>query len=270
VTAFLPKVYSESVQRLAVGIEPFDAIRGRLAPRPVDVTFDKPAIPEWQIDRHRSGRFAIRYARGFKTDVAVRILEARRRYVPRRISFPIVPLATITTAEASGTDEPAAGRVWRPALFPGAAYDTPESATGVRGRVARADAPMRWARVEARPGGAIPADPPEGHSATEVIGRAHGDDRGDFLLILGGDVHEVGDLAETLEIEVDVKVYGPAAAPVPPKPPPTDPLWDLPLETATGAAAAADPPATYTKSTTRTLTLPLGRITSVREPFVIP
>jgi len=142
----------------------------------------------------------------------------------------------VLDAEADGTDVLAAARAWRPVLFPGAAYDIAATRSGVRGRVTRAGVPVRWTRVEAIV---------DGH----VIGHAHGDDRGEFLLVLGQNTGAVGDLTRMLEVTIDV--YGrDAALPVSP----TDPLGDLPLEDAAAAGANVDPVSTG-------ITLPGGHVT---------
>jgi hypothetical protein len=124
---------------------------------------------------------------------------------------------------------------------------------------------MRWARVEAR----VPA------SGT-LVGRAHGDDRGEFLLLIGSGAIPVGDLVDPLPIRVTV--FGPAAPPVPGSPdlPAQDPLWDLPIETAS-AAGAPDPvsagedlPTGYAgTSTSRVVDLTLGRLMSGVADFAI-
>jgi hypothetical protein len=143
-------------------------------------------------------------------------------------------------------------RVRRPALFPGAAYETSEVVTGMRGRVTSGGKPVRWARVEAR----LPG------SATRV-GRAHGDDRGEFLLLLEPAAAPLADLARPFEL--DLLAYRPNS----PSPMPdaatrvADELWDLPVETlsASGApdpvAAGEFPPVGWTAAST-----------SVRTSFV--
>jgi hypothetical protein len=62
------------------------------------------------------------------------------------------------------------------------------------------------------------------------VGRAHGDDRGEFLLLLDPAAAPAVELTNPLEVRVAVS--GPATAPVPATPdrPAADPLWDLPLE----------------------------------------
>ena len=102
-------------------------------------------------------------------------------------------------AEALGNDVPTTSRTWRPLLFPGAGYDLAETATGVRGTVTDAGKPVRWARIEASANG-------------RVIGRAHGDDRGEFLLVLGQNTGAVGDLASPLAVTITVLAREPGPA----------------------------------------------------------
>ncbi len=138
----------------------------------------------------------------------------------------------------------------------------PETATGVRGRVRRDGAPMRWARVEARLG-------PVG----DVVGRAHGDDRGEFLLLLGTNPANLGTLELILTLRVIV--HGPDPKPQAGAGDAADPLWDLPLEEVPSPAAAADvligkdPPPTYDPGVvdSRDIDFTLGRLVSVAEPF---
>jgi hypothetical protein len=124
--------------------------------------------------------------------IAIRMYDAARRFVPRRISYPL-PVAIASQGPPS--------RVRRPVLYPGAAYDVPQTATGIRGRVtwnqpAVNEVPARWVRVEAAING-------------EVVGRAHGDDRGEFLLLLRSEAGGLGDLPVPLVAQVTV--FGPPA-----------------------------------------------------------
>ncbi len=279
---FLQAPYVEHIERLAAGLEPVDALRrSRIGP-PVCVLRDAP-LTEAEIvalrdrrgdvaevlprfESHGSRRHVLRYAPGvFRAAVPyvdVRLVEGPRRvgprrFVPRRLRIPLV------SPESADGRSPGF-RIRHPALYPGAAYDVHETATGVRGRVERGGVALRWVRVEARDGAGV------------LVGRAHGDDRGEFLLILGSEGNGMGEPRR--EIDVRVEVFGPAS------PPPaasalvraTDPLWDLPLE----ALPDTDVPDPVTRgeqhpwadqvSTIRMLTLRLGRITSERDPFVIP
>ena len=256
---FLDSSFVENVQRLALGLEPIDAqCRTRIA-HPIEITFDEVplGLPRPPVERHPSCLHALRFQPGVKTTVNLRLFDNARRFVPRRLSIPIL---TQTQADLSAYTD----RVRRPFLFPGAAYDVSDTATGLRGRVVRGGLPMRWSRVEATlPGSGV------------LVGRGHGDDRGEFLLLISSAAIPVGDLVNPLSI--NVTVFAPAAVPAPATPelPSLDPLWDLPLETAS-TPGAADPvtageqqPGDYTVKVTRTVDFILGRLRSREPDFVI-
>lgn len=252
---FLPPRFSENVRRLALGIEPIDALqRQRVAAllrvslegvpepvRPGKVRGDHAVVP-----RHASGLYALLYdPLTGKQPVVLRFEDPTRRYVPRRLSVPLL-------LEKDADSKPPAWRARTPAFFPGAAYDG-DSATGLRGRVVVGPngPPLRWARVSASLESGV------------VVGRAHGDDRGEFVLYLTGDANPVAKLTDPV---VFVTVHGPAVAPTPSP----DPLWGLPIEEVPAPDAAGgdtvspgvDPPATYTSRAfpLRPITLPLGRV----------
>jgi hypothetical protein len=266
-----------------VGIEVVDALaRARISP-PLHVLRDDPPPAEAELarlarigadvgsrlprlDRHRTCRHVLSYRPGLyrpgHPGISVRLVESpagvgRRHFVPRRLRIPLLDPAT-------ADDRDTAFRIRRPVLFPGAAYPLPGNATGVRGRVVRGDTIVRWARIEAvRPGG------------DTVLARAHGDDRGEFLLVLGPDARPVGE--PTGPLEVEVRVHGPDPAPSPASPleSAVDGLWDLPVE-ALPEAAGGDPvsagealPPGYVLGDTRTLEVPPGRVVSAQEPFDI-
>jgi hypothetical protein len=86
---------------------------------------------------------------------------------------------------------------------------------------------MRWVRVEAS------------RADAAIVGRAHGDDRGEFLLLLESAAVSGADL--DLPVTLSVAVFGPDAAPDPAADPASraDPFWDLPLEEAALAGADA-------------------------------
>lgn len=208
----------------------------------------------------------IRYEPGLfrpgHTGVTVRLVEStrhmgRRRFVPRRLEIPLLDPET-------ADEEDTALRIHRPRLFPGAAYPMDPPATGIRGRVVRGDEAVRWARVEVvRAGG------------DRILARAHGDDRGEFFVVLGPDARPPGEPTGTLDLEV--RAFGPDSAPVPPSALRTrvDDLWDLPVEP---LPAALEPdavtlgealPADYGRSASRPVKVPLGRIISEQKPFDI-
>lgn len=249
---FIPSRFSENVKRLALGLEPIDAgLRLRVAHK-IQVMFDTAPLqlPRPSINHHRAGLHVLLYHPKLVSHVDLRLFDDTRRFVPRRLRIPILAL---TEAE----NNPPRSRVRRPVLFPGAAYDITSDITGLRGRVLRGGQPMRWARVEARlPGGG------------RLVGRAHGDDRGEFLLLIGSEASPVGDLNPPLQIEVTV--LGPTVPPVPPISvrPEIDPLWDLPLEQTAlpgdpdPVSAGENQPANYTASTMQSVDLAFGRILS--------
>ena len=275
---------------LALGLEPVDAIRQARVPPPLLALCETATTPE-ELDRLRrdgelrtlalpalrrsaSCRFLLLYKEmvydSARPWIDLRLVEGRglygpRRFVPRRLRIPLVA--------PSLADLDHARLVRRPGLFPGAEYPIHDTATTLRGRVERNGAPMRWARVEAYlplPGGAIPPA-----TSTAVIAVAHGDDRGEFLLVVPSQV-TAG--AATLAATVCVRAWGPATAPQPPSPAVerVDPHWDLPIEelgfgpAGASMTAGLQRPAHYTQSTARRVTLPLGRATSDRVPYQIP
>lgn len=265
----LPERFVEKIERLVLGIEPTDALRASRIAHPIDLVIDgvpyppggmsseDPAgIPDpigtlGAIPRHNSCRHAVIFKPGIKSPIAIRMYDRFRRFVPRRISYPIPANIQVPSPPS---------RVRRPALFPGAAYAVSESVTGLRGRVTwnqspASEVPARWVRVEASIG-------------AQVVGRAHGDDRGEFLLILDSEAAGLGELPSPLIAQVEV--FGPGA-PVPI--PASDPLGDLPLET-----LAADPddvspgeklPPGYasTASSSRPVTFQLGKLLTNQEKF---
>jgi hypothetical protein len=263
---FVSALFVESIDRLALGIEPLDAYRSQRIPTPLDFSFEAAPLPSRRFTRHNTCVFTVLAAPPIKTPLDIRIQDAARRFVPRRLRFPLSAAAEPTAAE----------RTRRPVMFPGAAYDVAEASTGLRGRVLRGGAPMRWAWVIAR----LPPTPPAGARTGIVVGRARGDDRGEFLLLIDSQPLGVGALPTDFTLTLEVAVYGPQ--PTPPHPatpavPLGDPLWDLPQEVAS-AAGAPDPvsagealPAGYDVSGTSTVEIDftLGRFISTGASPII-
>ncbi|HEX5703534.1 MAG TPA: hypothetical protein VFX97_10085 [Pyrinomonadaceae bacterium] len=266
---FLPERFDEIIHRLALGIEPIDAQRGRRLSYELQVGYDATlaGLRRPPIERHNSNLFALRYQPGVpdstgrvdlrffdQGDSTYRAEKDRRRIVPRRLRIPILTESDVEAQEQISRLD-FRRRTRRPQFFPGAAYDFTGSSTCMRGRVVRAGAAMRWARVVARLAG-----------SPVVVGRAHGDDRGEFLLLINAAVTSGSAWPDPLEITVSV--FGPdpfppvVAADVKAR----DPLWDLPLEALSAPGAAVDNVATgdqlpgeYTKSVTDTFTFKLGK-----------
>jgi hypothetical protein len=284
---FLPSRYAELIDRLALGIEPMDALRARRLSYELQVMHDAElsGLRRPPLERHASNLYAVRYQPGVTTSFDLRFFDVaeprynprydRRRIVPRRLRIPILSLAAVETqeqAEALAAHRNAKDfrrRIRRPVFFPGAAYDFNATSTGLRGRVMRAGQPLRWARIVATLEG-----------ETVVVGRAHGDDRGEFLLLISSAVTTGSVTPKPLKIAVTV--FGPATAPAPATPdtPEVDPLWDLPLEilaapgandpVATGEQLPSQPPPqNYTATVTRVIEFTTGKCLSGEEDFVI-
>jgi hypothetical protein len=275
VNLFVREGFDEQVRRLALGVEPVDAGRRSRLTYAVEIALEGVPQPPWlwrairsgldvndilpRMARHETGRYVLRYRPDLRSPIQVRLVDRSRRYVPRRLSFPIHTEADVV---AGAPPVQLSDRVRRPALFPGAAYDVSKAATGLRGRVLRGGQPMRWARVKAFLG-------------NQAVGLAHGDDRGDFLLLVNLPPNHVGVVPDPLPVTVEV--YGPKAPPVPSRTdlPSMDPYWDLPLEKTT-LPGAVDPVSAGTADPTdyrltggappAPVDLPLGRMSSAAVP----
>lgn len=205
--------------RLAIGLEVVDAMRGSLA--------DVVVTSEGPFHRgRRPGRFH-RLATPGLTSAVVRVGDERRRYVPRRFVLP-------------------PGTTSRVALFPGAGFGPHGGTTGLRGEVVdQAGTTVPWARVVARH--------PTSH---RVTGRADGDDRGEFLLLLIPGPSLV-DLPPAFAFEMALTVWvlpGPLAGPLAEAVPPPDEVEDL--------TKGPDAPPGYVDRGTTTVHMRLGEITS--------
>jgi hypothetical protein len=259
-------------------------VTGERIGQPLEVALDGPPLPVprfrrtvaspfapedslRRLGRHDSCRFVLLWDESLDPKLKVRIFDRSRRFVPRRIQITVPTLAQITGAEKTLNPIGAIPRVRRPYLFPGAAYDLPASATGLRARVERGGKRMPWARIEATAKG-----------RTQVIGRAHGDDRGEFLLVLGRNEGVFSALPASLKLDVTITVTGPQAPPpAPPAGEPPDPLRDLPLEVVTNLAVRDDDVSTgktnpydpTAVSVPVDLSLPYGRITSIATPIAL-
>jgi hypothetical protein len=261
----LPARYDELVHRLAIGIEPLDALTGRRITTPLRVTIDLRDVVAPRrgrlLEQHASGRFALRYGALAGGPVVVRIDDPSRRHVARCLSYPVVSDQAMRALEAAGAPG-ALRRGRRPVLLPGAAHPLPGAGTSLRGRLTRDGRPVRWARIAARATG-----------SGAPLGSAHSDDRGEFLLVIGTDAGNLAELVSPLAVTLT------AIGPDPPVPAPAsdaaDPLADLPIEIAQPAGVVDDVssgtrlPAGYEpgRRTTRQIALPLGKATSMPTPL---
>jgi hypothetical protein len=243
----VPSRYDERILRLALGVEPLDAASRGRAPDRLRVVVEVHPSPlhEWRtwppgvrltdvlppLRRHRTGRWVRLHDGAVAVPMTVRIDDASRRYVPRRLAVDVPSEADLLAEEADPAvpDSPPGRRMLRPWLHPGAAYDVGAGATGIRGRAVEVvDAatderrPLRWVRVRAT----TRTTPPED------LGWAHGDDRGEFLLLLSTPPDEIALADDPVEARLTISALLPPPDPDPDDPLLTevDPLWDLPVE----------------------------------------
>jgi len=289
---YLDPRYDERIVRLALGVEPIDAVGGGRMPAPLRVLVEDAPVPlhRWRtwrpgetldtvlggLDRHHSGRFGRVYGPGMAGGtIRLRVVDTAagkgplRRIVPRRFEVDLADEATVTAADLPGPPHPLWRRVFPVGLFPGSAAPLTSQATVMRGRVSRLVdagtgevAPVRWTRVSAV------------DEVGDVVGWAHGDDRGEFVLVLGHPGAAVVVPDDPLPVELTVGATLPPVTPDPLDPlrPTVDPLWDLPAE----PLPATLTPAADDRFTGRALLpgqtvfgpfpfdLPLGRETSVQ------
>jgi hypothetical protein len=261
VNVHTPSRYDERITHLALGIEPRSAIAGSRLGDGVDIRWERHPRPvdrwrRWRpgdtltaalprLDRHPSGRFARRYDQPIATEMDVRIVDddrngsmrvsgRGRRIVPRRLRIAIADEQTVLDAEADPSTPPhdAWRRMFPVACFPGSAADLASGSTVLRGtlRHDRGDGvlvPVRWARVRAAT------------LAGVEVGWAHGDDRGEFVLVVPA-ADAVNVPADPLLVRLTVGAALPPPTPDPADPllSAIDPLWDLPREP---VVAAPDP-----------------------------
>jgi hypothetical protein len=294
------------LHRLALGVEPVDAFTRALIGRGIRVGRELPQVRrrfrpgtglldplarrrDHALEHNGTGRFKLRHGPGLgdADTVIVRVDDPWRRYVPRRFQVPIWTFDEVTASEdwPATTQTPAKpptgpfvgtrSRMLRPWLLPGAAYALPGGTTGLRGRVTRAGQPLPWPRVEAVLDDA---------NDNVVLGRAHGDERGEFLVVVTGEAAPVPLPLTTVAILL--VLYGPPPAPGSPPDddalPADDPLVGLPLEPMVRPSNPPVPgefntpllrgetlPATYVASTTPppALSLDVGRVRSEPVPF---
>ncbi|MGW4095818.1 hypothetical protein [Mycobacterium sp. NPDC004974] len=263
------------LHRLALAVDCADAVThsplgtqvrigAEVAPRlrtyPDDVTW-----PCADLLQHGLGRATRLHRPPMPANITVRIADPTRRYVPRRLTTPLRTDADITASDnGTGPYIPVGSRELRPWLSPGSAYQMPRSTTAIRGRVMRGATAARWPRITAiGPGG-------------QAVGWAHGDDRGEFVLVIvsTGSLHPPA--PSTLAVTLVV------TAPANPPTVTEDPLADLVVETVPQSQVppvASDlnspllqgrttPPGYITSATPTNVTVPVGITTQL--PTAVP
>jgi len=237
------------LHRLALGVECLDALGDRpvmtsvrvgrqaterMLPRPLDPTW-----PCLDLEMSGTARFKLRHQRPLPAELVVRVDDPTRRYVPRRLT--VHPWPVVALDETSGQPfVPVRSRLLRAWLWPGSAYPLPRGTTAIRGRVVHASLPVRWARLTAiGPNGG-------------VAGRAHADERGEFVLV-------ITDAAQNplrSAVPVVLSIRAPKA---PGRVDPTDRCADLVSEDVVRSAAPPSP-ADLDNDVLRGLALPPGYV----------
>jgi hypothetical protein len=179
------------LHRLALGVEPRDHVTSARiggirvdeelpGPEPSDrrrLGLDPLTVPSTLRPFEPSGgRYKLRHGPRVRESFTLRVHDPLRRYVPRRFVVTLWPAADLAVADEDppqGPFIPVLSRVVSPWLLPGAAYRLPRTVTAIRGRVTSAGRSVRWPRIRAH----APA-------SGEVLGHTHGDERGEFLLLL--------------------------------------------------------------------------------------
>lgn len=304
---YTPARYDERIFHLALGIQPIDAMSGQQTSSTVDVRIEDVPTPvdQWRawrpgdtltaflpkMPRHHTGRFALLYHQRSATAIDLRLVDNRadgadsgghgvgqgRRIVPRRVGITIPTEIDVLNADADPNLPPIPiwQRAFSPACFPGAAASLAPGATVIRGRVEQDDGsgrmvPVRWARVQAT------------NAAGDTIGWAHGDDRGELVLVIERSENDIVAPADPLPVNLTVGYVDPPLQPDPADPTraDVDPLWDLPQETITAAVDPGTEPSITGRrflpehtlvapsSPALPIQLPHGRETSV--VFVVP
>jgi hypothetical protein len=272
------------LHRLALAVEPVDPSTRRLASG-VRVRHET-ARAAATADLRRRGRGALdpllrqatpagdrlvlRHGSAVRDQVLVRLDDTARRFVPRRFAVPLWTLAEVEAADdapgrpAGGPFVPAASRLLRPWLLPGSGYVVARGTMGARFRVLLGGAGVRWPRVEAFGDGGIRS------------GWAHGDERGEVLLVVHGPV--VPTNQDKFKVRLAIRVHWPDPAQQPP-PNPLDPLADLVVEPITRSAAPPSPndldndtlrgitrpPRYLTVATDAIVTIPIGEVTRTAD-----
>lgn len=296
--------YDERSQRLALGIDPRDA-EGDHTVTDIDVRIENDPrvveLPEREREagrllgtrftrmlRHRSGRFGLLYRDRLPTRLEVRVVDegtagsvaigtSTRRVVPRRLRVDIATEQDVVDADIDPAVPP--HEAWRRVvpcrLYPGASAAPPTRSTVLRGRITRFDPALGrrvgvpWCRVRAQ------------NTNGDDVGWAHGDDRGEFVLVARPSDNDVVVPPDPMPVTLTIGATLPPLVPDAdgPRRPAVDPLWDLPIEQVTVALDPANEPTITGRRflpehavlsplfPTQPIDLPHGRETTIEIPI---
>ena len=231
---------------------------GRLARLLPLAAADKVATPPADVADDPTNFVVRAFARRDPRYVDYRSDNDPRQYVPRRLS--------LTPVQSGGVPPSSLANIRTAWLWPGATYPLAANASAIRGCIRRGASlatavPVAWARVVVTRPGAGPAN-----FATEApLAWAHGDDRGEFLVVLGTQAVPGGVvLPATIALRLWVFLAPtPFAA--------ADPLSSLPLEVAGSdplnevLSGTAIPVGHVLQAAFIDITLPPGRVSGVND-----
>lgn len=284
---------AEVLHRLALGVEPRDAVTQGPVASAVRVGQEVPAHmrpgagrfeghwPCLDFETNGTARFKLRHQiggpnrikvnpGGAAPTITVRIEDLGRRFVPRRFRIPLWTRRELERADntpPTGQYVLMASRLLRPFLFPGATYTVPRGTTAIRGRVVSSSGRVvRWPRIFAEGPGNVP------------VGAAHGDERGEFLLVVTNLGTTPPPVPSAVDVDLDIFARAPA-----PAVDPEDRLADLVVENQARSSVpptstnldndvlrgVAIPPGYVASSGPRPhLTIPVGGSLAMSQPVV--
>jgi hypothetical protein len=218
------------LHRLALAVEVLAALTSRPVTAPVVVR--REGLGRQFTGGGSGGRFLLLFGPQIGGLADLRITDPTRQVVPRRLRIPLWSPADVEAADRTppGPYVPALSRVLRVWLAPGSAGQPGPGFTAIRGRVVRGFEPVPWPRIVARGPGNV------------VVGRAHGDERGEFLLPVTGAGAVPPPVLSRITVDLLVYARGPGG-PLPPTPDELalDPLADLPLEAVPRSSSPPQP-----------------------------
>jgi hypothetical protein len=225
--------HADVLHRLALAVDCRDTVThhrvatevriGREVPQEVLPLGHDRAWPCWNLIVKDAGRAVVMLDLRAPTTVRLRIADPRRRYVARRFDLPLWTLREVLDQESAGSPVPAASRLLGPWLLPGSAAALSRGTTAIRGRVVRGTDPVRWPRITARGPG------------QQAVGWAHGDERGEFVLV----IEDTGTLPPPAPTQLPIQLF--VTARIPSTPDPFDPYADLTIEPIPRSAAPPGP-----------------------------
>lgn len=185
-----------------------------------------------------------------------------RQFVPRRLS--------LTPVQNNGLPVGSAENIRQAWLWPGAAYPLASNTTAIRGRIQQGPdlahaTPVPWVRVVVTLLGAMPIN-----FSNEIrVGWGHGDDRGEFLVVLGPQAVPGGAILPQ-SLALRLWVFLPSAVVLDEH----DPLASLPLEYAgtdslNDVLRGIETPAGYTRQAPVDVELRPGEVLAMNDAVLL-